>query len=1206
MSSKNGSRRVLPFLLCALATAWLPSIARGQHIANHLVISEVAYDTVAEGAGSPSAEFVEIFNPTGAEVNLNDGAVPGTANGLGSYFFSDEQLRYYQVVSGPVAGMNTTDGVWQFPAGVTIPPFGIMVICSDSGVFLNEFFGASDAVSHFRSLPGQPQLLETSQDGPGDGVQDMIWRGGPTARYLNLTNGGEPAILYHWDGSSDLVDDVDIVDWLNNTLVVNKTGVAWDGPDADASTTTFHADLAQTTSLGPATAINVASIQRRNLDETGESEAAGNGVGGHDETSEFWSAASASWTTANDTPGLPLIAVDGRLTDALSWFAPVAVSSADGPNGSASPNDYGAEGTLTELYLASVDLDRDRAIDSLYVAVRGSLFGDPNGSANANFVLVDLDPASTSGARTIGTAGNQLNDETGALDFRLTHLGATLGAAMDGRLGFDAALGLDQYNPADLDTAGWRSWGSGGTAGAIDNFAWDGVLADVQFDPDVDALYSGAAGTSYAASEGFEARMTAAMLGLGALPEYLFVVAMTTSDAPGSASPNTLPESAGDDLGAFPQPLDRGVCFNTRTSQVVVYFVDADGDGAGGSVRSSYCGPLVSGVTTTSSDCDDSDGARYPGNPEICDGKDNDCNGSTDEGVTATYYRDADGDGYGNLVVTTQACSAPAGYLADSTDCDDTRAAVHPGANEVCNGLDDNCIGGVDEGLPVVTFYQDADGDGFGNLAVSTQSCSAPAGYVANSADCNDGNNAVHPGASEVCDDGVDNDCDSLRDECLSSEYCGASHLCAAKLADGESCTARSMCQNNQCVDARCCNVSCGGQCEACDVVGHVGTCWPVIGDPHASRQACAGTSPCTGNCDGTSRTACHYPAGETSCRTASCASDEAIAAAACNGAGACPAEDRVDCLPYHCSGDICGGDCTDDQHCADGNFCRSGICTQKYDLGHDCSGDNQCQLGACVDDVCCAGDCTDQCAACNVANHLGNCWPVSGAPVAGKAPCSGTAPCQGVCDGVSSAACHFPATETGCTIASCSNGQQSAAASCDGTGGCATPAVSSCGHYLCGTDTCLTSCDDGNDCVSNYLCLVNSCAAPPPDAGVLDAATAADRPAATDAARDASQPVDSAGHDLAVVHDAASDAWAGPDSGRDASMRDTTGVTDALIADAAADATATDLAGAGQLAGGAGCACAARAADATPRHVGVLLALIGLLLWRRRRCRHL
>ena len=101
------------------------------------------------------------------------------------------------------------------------------------------------------------------------------------------------------------------------------------------------------------------------------------------------------------------------------------------------------------------------------------------------------------------------------------------------------------------------------------------------------------------------------------------------------------------------------------------------------------------------------------------------------------FYRDADADGYGNLSDSTTSCdgSIPAGYVANSTDCNDTDVAAHPGAAELCNGIDDNCNGPVDEGF-------DSDHDG----------------YLTCGGDCNDADPTVYPGAPQLCD-GKNNDC---------------------------------------------------------------------------------------------------------------------------------------------------------------------------------------------------------------------------------------------------------------------------------------------------------------------------------------------------------------------------------------------------------------------------------------------------------------
>jgi hypothetical protein len=199
------------------------------------------------------------------------------------------------------------------------------------------------------------------------------------------------------------------------------------------------------------------------------------------------------------------------------------------------------------------------------------------------------------------------------------------------------------------------------------------------------------------------------------------------------------------------------------------WYRDADGDSYGTASNSvQKCNQPV-GYVANSSDCNDSNSGIRPGAAEVCDSADNNCNGSTDEGVTSTYYRDADGDGYGNAGNSTQACSAPSGYVANTTDCNDSNAGVRPGAAESCDGVDNNCNGSTDEGV-TSTYYRDADGDGYGNAGNSTQACSAPSGYVANTTDCNDSNAGIRPGATESCD-GVDNNCNGSTDEGVTSTY---------------------------------------------------------------------------------------------------------------------------------------------------------------------------------------------------------------------------------------------------------------------------------------------------------------------------------------------------------------------------------------------------------------------------------------------------
>ena len=107
--------------------------------------------------------------------------------------------------------------------------------------------------------------------------------------------------------------------------------------------------------------------------------------------------------------------------------------------------------------------------------------------------------------------------------------------------------------------------------------------------------------------------------------------------------------------------------------------------------------------------------------------------------------------------------SAPDGYASNATDCNDAIASVNPGATEVCNGIDDNCFGGSDEGF-IGTFYADVDRDGFGDAGTMTSACSPPTGYVRNSDDCDDTRAIANPAATEICNT-RDDDCDGTTDE---------------------------------------------------------------------------------------------------------------------------------------------------------------------------------------------------------------------------------------------------------------------------------------------------------------------------------------------------------------------------------------------------------------------------------------------------------
>jgi hypothetical protein len=226
------------------------------------------------------------------------------------------------------------------------------------------------------------------------------------------------------------------------------------------------------------------------------------------------------------------------------------------------------------------------------------------------------------------------------------------------------------------------------------------------------------------------------------------------------------------------------------------FYRDQDGDGFGDPGRSAEACSAPAGFVADRTDCDDGSADGHPGGTEVCNGRDDDCDGSSDEGVLGTFYRDADGDGHGNAGASTQACAAPAGYVANRTDCDDARRATRPGAAEACNGIDDNCNGTADEGV-LPTFHADADGDGYGNAAAAVQACAAPAGHVADASDCDDGRPLVNPAAAERCN-AIDDTCDGTVDEgCAATEVRSFGDDLAQLTALHEHCTPERAFSNN-------------------------------------------------------------------------------------------------------------------------------------------------------------------------------------------------------------------------------------------------------------------------------------------------------------------------------------------------------------------------------------------------------------------------
>ena len=114
-----------------------------------------------------------------------------------------------------------------------------------------------------------------------------------------------------------------------------------------------------------------------------------------------------------------------------------------------------------------------------------------------------------------------------------------------------------------------------------------------------------------------------------------------------------------------------------------------------------------------------------------------------------SFYVDLDGDGYGDPDQTQEACFLDFGLSTLAGDCDDQNPAINPGGEEVCNEIDDNCDGQIDEEV-AQPFYADLDGDAYGDEDNILYACSVPIGYVQNTLDCNDSDSLINPAEMSI------------------------------------------------------------------------------------------------------------------------------------------------------------------------------------------------------------------------------------------------------------------------------------------------------------------------------------------------------------------------------------------------------------------------------------------------------------------------
>jgi hypothetical protein len=298
-------------LSCLIILLGMMSLSFGQ---DHLLITELAVrlNTPVNG------EFVEIYNGTGATVDLTN------------YYLTDAPFQgdndYVNIVDGTFTPFSY-DFLAKFPDGATIADGQYIIVANKGGDF-NTTHG----------FDPDYELLSQS-----DTVPDMVAPGIDFISSNNgFTDGSEVMILFYWDGASDLVQDVDYIVWGDTEEATDKTGIKKDGPDADTDSTTYLPDtpyasqILLTSMSSTRLHADGKTIQRKALSEIGETTTGGNGITGHDETSEDLANA---FLEADPTPGGPYVSIvnvtffanTAAVPDTLGPTSVVQIRGAGGP-----------------------------------------------------------------------------------------------------------------------------------------------------------------------------------------------------------------------------------------------------------------------------------------------------------------------------------------------------------------------------------------------------------------------------------------------------------------------------------------------------------------------------------------------------------------------------------------------------------------------------------------------------------------------------------------------------------------------------------------------------------------------------------------------------------------------------------------------------------------------------------------------------------
>ncbi len=379
--------------------------------------------------------------------------------------------------------------------------------------------------------------------------------------------------------------------------------------------------------------------------------------------------------------------------------------------------------------------------------------------------------------------------------------------------------------------------------------------------------------------------------------------------------------------------------------------------------------------------------------------------------------------------------------------------------------------------------------------------------------------------------------------QCCSDAYCDGTNTCVPKLDNGTACDGPSECLSGFCVDGFCCNVSCDGECQGCDVGGALGTCTNYANNDDVELECglcrtCNGAGACKvvasgqdpkGDCDQQSQDSCGYDGScngsggcaywpnTAQCEEATCGGSTYYPADFCSGTGACVEIGSESCCPYQCNGagNACRNSCAEHSECCGTSYCLGSACVPKKADGQTCSINDECSNGKCVDGYCCNTWCAGACQACNVAGSLGSCTEhapttdpegecglckvcngagacvnvPNGADPLDECAQSDVATCgyDGVCDG--GGACRYWDASTVCLDQSCAGSTQQATSYCNGSGNCLPGATDNCCPFACSGNACRTECTSNTHCCSGTFCINGQCESTLPDGAACSAA---------------------------------------------------------------------------------------------------------------------